>query len=58
MKKVSSTSSHFDSLGILKKPLDQSDDESNIEHYEQMIVDNPILYKKIMLAYKSSRRQL
>ena len=28
-----------------------------MEYYEQMILDNPVLFKKIMVAYNASKRQ-
>lgn len=29
-----------------------------MEYYEQLIVNNPVLYRKIMMAYNASKRQL
>lgn len=33
------------------------DSLEKIEEYEQLIVSNPELYKKVMLAYNASKRQ-
>ena len=38
----------------------QGTDDStlSIEYYEQLILNNPLLYRKIMVAYNASKRQL
>lgn len=29
-----------------------------MEYYEQLILNNPVLYRKIMMAYNASKRHL
>jgi hypothetical protein len=36
---------------------DRQEGES-LEYYEQLILNNPVLYRKIMMAYNASKRQL
>lgn len=62
---------HFDRNVYSQKDLDSpylsrmskqlSEDRSKkegLEYYEQMILNNPVLFKKIMVAYNASKRQL